>query len=176
MLDARRVRRALSGAPEAPFVGVVSRFCFEAYRKFATSPVGASGRGGRYNSPGTEALYTSFRRTTALSEFSQDFADDDPIAASSMLSLIVNLRKVADVTGPTVPRAMGTSKSAICDIRVPGIPFVAQTIGDEAVSLGFDGLRVWSALEPSEYNLVVFPVNFAPLTVRTYVVTSLRSP
>lgn len=93
-----------------------------------------------------------------------------------MVSLIVNLRKVADVTGPAVLAAMGTSKIAVCDMRVPGVPFLAQTIGDEAVALGFDGIRVWSAQEPTEQNLVIFPKNFAPLTIRTYIVTAYRSP
>ncbi len=93
------VRSALAAAPSSFYKGAVVRFVFASYRATVSSPAGAFKNGGRYNSPGTNAVYTSLLRPTALAEFTQDFAPTQPVPAAAMLAMLVSLRNVVDVTG-----------------------------------------------------------------------------
>ena len=110
MTDAK-LRTVLAAAPAIALRTVVTRFVFERHRMRATSPAGAAKIGGRYNPAGIEALYTSFTRTAALAEFTQDYGDAEPIAVSCMLSLLISLDRVVDLTEPALLREFGNGRS-----------------------------------------------------------------
>jgi RES domain-containing protein len=156
-----QLRAVLAMAPFLSIRGVVTRFVFEKRRTRATSPAGSAKVGGRYNAPGTEALYTSFSRATALAEFAQNYTDADPIAAASMLSLLVQLNRVIDLSIPSLLQALETDESALTGIRIPRAPHIAERIGAAANAVGADGLIAPSAQEPGTRNLVIFPRNAA---------------
>jgi len=167
MTDAK-LRTVLAAAPSIPIRGVVTRFVFERRRMRATSPAGSAKTGGRYNPLGIEALYTSFTRAAALAEFTQDYLDADPIAASCMLSLLVSLDRVVDLTKPELLNELGTDKAGVTAVRIPRARTAAENIGAAANAVGSDGLIVWSAQAPGMKNLVIFPSNAArrpPLVV-----------
>lgn len=151
----------LAAAPFVSIRGVVARFVFEKRRSRATSPAGSAKAGGRYNAPGTEALYSSFSRATALAEFTQNYTDADPIAAASMLSLLVRLDRVIDLRDPSLLRALETDESALTGLRIPRASHIAERIGTAASAIGADGLIAPSAQEPGRHNLVIYPRNAA---------------
>lgn len=174
-LNRVKVRTALMKAPSLQFSGIVARCAFEKYRATATSPAGAARRGGRYTPIGTNALYTSIKRTTAFSEFTQYYTDDDPLPVTCVFTLMVFVRRMVDLTDPSTVAALGTTPEELGGVRIPGRPFFAQAIGEVANGLGIHALLVWSAQEPAEKNLVVLPDNAPPMTATCLVVTALKS-
>jgi RES domain-containing protein len=176
MHDETTLRAALLSVPPASLTSVlVTRFVFEKYRSTAASPIGASKNGGRYNSPGTDAVYTSFDRSTALVEFTQRFADNEPIAVASMLNIsILRLQKTLDITDPNLISALGTSIGELTQLRLPRKPVVTQILGDTAARLGFDSLIVWSAQDTSRKNLVLFLQNLPGRTM-PLIITSVST-
>jgi len=173
MHDATTLKAVLQKVPPLSRKSVlVTRFVFEVYRLSAASPVGALVNGGRYNSPGTQALYTSFGRATALAEFTQNFGDDQPIAVASMLNIsIFQLQRLVDLTDPHLTAALGTSVDELTQLRLPRKPIATQYLGDIAENLGVDGLIVWSAQAADQKNLVVFPQNCPAPTAPYLIVT-----
>ena len=91
-----------------------------------------------------------------------------------MLTILVRLSTVLDLTTPQIIASLGTTAADLCALRIPGMPFFAQVIGDAAATLGYDGMIVWSAQDATSRNLVIFPQNAPPLTVPYYVVTARR--
>jgi RES domain-containing protein len=162
MTDAK-LRTVLAAAPAIPVRTVVTRFVFERRRMRATSPAGSVKSGGRYNPAGIEALYASFTRAAALAEFTQNYTDSDPIAAACMLSLLVCLDRVVDLTEPALLTKLETDETAVTSMRIPRTPHVAERIGAAANAVGADGLIVWSAQSPGMKNLVIFPTNAVTL-------------
>ena len=158
MTDAK-LRTVLAAAPAIALRTVVTRFVFERHRMRATSPAGSAKAGGRYNPAGIEALYASFTRSGALAEFTQKYREEDPIAASCMLSLLVSLDRVVDLTDAKLLRDMETDEAAVNGGRIPGIAHVAERIGAAANAVGRDGLIVWNAQAQGARNLVIFPNN-----------------
>lgn len=153
------LRAILTTAPLLALRTVVTRFVLERRRTRATSPAGSAKTGGRYNPAGVEALYTSFTRATALAEYTQKYSDADPIAASSMLSLLVSLDRVVDLTEPALLAELNTDRTEVTSVRIPRKAHVAERIGAAANAVGADGLIVWSAQSPGMKNLVIFPTN-----------------
>ncbi|TAM91134.1 RES domain-containing protein [bacterium] len=158
-LSDHELRAVLTTASPASFSGIVTRFTHHVYRRTLASPAGAEKRGGRYNSPGTPALYSSFRRETALREFTQYYSDADPISLALMGSLAVSLGRVVDLTDAVLISRLGFTRKQLTAISIPGIPQPAARLGDTASSIGIDGLVVWSAVDPDQQNLVIFPQN-----------------
>jgi RES domain-containing protein len=158
MTDAK-LRTVLAAAPAIALRTVVTRFVFERHRMRATSPAGAAKTGGRYNPAGIYALYTSFTRAAALAEFTQDYTDAEPIAAACMLSLLISLDRVVDLTEPALLRELETDEAAVTSPRIPRVAHVAERLGAAANAAGTDGIIVWSAQAAGEKNLVIFPTN-----------------
>jgi hypothetical protein len=129
MHDATTLRAVLHKAPLFSRKSVlVTRFVFEIYRQSAGSPVGALLNGGRYNSPGTQALYTSFGRATALAEFTQNFGDDQPIAVASMLNISI----FSSISSSILPIRTSSPHSerllmSLLKLRLPRKPIETQT-------------------------------------------------
>jgi RES domain-containing protein len=160
MTDAK-LQTVLAAAPSRTIRAVVTRFVFEHRRMRATSPAGSAKCGGRYNPAGVEALYTSFRRVAALAEFTKNFSDAEPVAVACMVSLLVSLDRVVDLTDSALLEALGTDETAVTGMRIPLTHHVAERLGGAANAIGADGLIVWSAQEPGTKNLVIFPGNAA---------------
>lgn len=155
MLTGSPLRAALETAPLVSFDGSVTRFLWERYR-YKAMPDGALQRGGRYNEPGTRAIYTSFSRTCAFLEFTDDRSDEEPLSAASMLSLYVRLRRVLDLTNDDVAALLQTSRDELCQplFRKTGQP--TQQLGTVAASLRIDGIIAPSRVSDKK-NLVIFP-------------------
>lgn len=150
----------LDALPLLPVDRYVTRFIFDAHRGTALEVVGALRVGGRYNPPGTPALYTSLLRATALAEATQLFDDEDPIKPMVMLSVRVESDKIADLTQPGTLRALGTDQAELtAKIADKGLGTAApQILGRVAHETGrIDGLIVWSRVSPREKNLILFP-------------------
>jgi RES domain-containing protein len=77
--DESRVAAVLQELPLARIDRYVTRFIFEKHRRTSIEAIGTTRSGGRYNPPGTPALYTALRRATALAEATQLLEDEDPI-------------------------------------------------------------------------------------------------
>ena len=155
MLKATAVQAALKKAPLTVYSGTVTRFQYEAFR-YGVMPKGSYDNGGRYNEIGTRAIYASFSRTCALLEFTQNYLDDEPMSAATMLSLQVRLRRVLDLSSEAVLATLKTSRDELCRpmLRRSGEP--TQVLGTLAASIGIDGIIAPSRLSNAK-NLVIFP-------------------
>lgn len=155
MLKDTALEAALKSAPLSFYEGTVTRFQYEAFRR-GVMPKGSYDHGGRYNEPGTHAIYTSFSRTCAFEEFTQNWPDDAPMSAASMLSLYVKLRRVLDLTDDAVLTTLDTTRDELCKPlrRRTGEP--TQQLGTLAAALRIDGIIAPSRLRDAN-NLVIFP-------------------
>lgn len=159
MFEEAKLRAVLETAPPESFQGVVTRFVFEQYRTKAGSPEGARRFAGRYNPQGIAALYTSLRRNVALEEFTTLYDDSDPVGAAAMLSIIVRVERLLDLTRPALLKAIGSSYKELTGPQLTRGTSETQLLGKVAHDLQFDGLLVWSAAVRHERNVVVFPEN-----------------
>lgn len=155
MLKDTALEAALKTAPLSLFEGTVTRFQFEAFRR-GVMPKGSYDHGGRYNEPGTHAIYTSFSRSCAFEEFTQNWLDDQPMSAASMLSLYVKLQRVLDLTDDAVLTALDTTRDEICRPMRRRTGERTQQLGTLAASLRVDGIIAPSRLTDKN-NLVIFP-------------------
>jgi RES domain-containing protein len=118
------------------------------------------GRSGRYNPPGVAALYTSYRRATALIEATQYFEDEDPIRPMLMMSVRLKTDALLDLSDPNFLDELGTSREELTqripDFRAGMTP--PQNVGRVAeASARIGGLVVWSRLLVEERNVVLVP-------------------
>jgi RES domain-containing protein len=158
--DEAKINAVLQSLPLVRFNRYVTRFIFEAHRGAALDVAGALRVGGRYNPPGTPALYTSLRRVTALTEATQLFEDEDPVKPMVMLTVRVDSRKIADLTSPAALRALGTNRAELTALIIDKQPgnAVPQVLGRIAHETGrIEGLLVWSRVSQRERNLILFP-------------------
>lgn len=150
----------LRGLPLLRFDSTVTRFINEAYRGTPLETIGARLLGGRYNPPGTPALYTSLRRATALAEATQFVDDEDPIRPMLMLSVRISSGKIADLTQASTLKKLGTTRAELTALIVDkrGGTAPTQTLGRVAhATASIDGLLVWSRVADRQKNLVIFP-------------------
>ena len=121
-------------------------------------------RGGRFNRPGSPALYASFKRITALREATHLLADDDPAIPFLMLTIEYDLGDVLDLTASTVTTVLGTTRaeltSPLGSFRSGDHP--TQSLGAAAAAVGCDGLVAWSRADPRGKNLVIFTGRTTP--------------
>ena len=100
--------------PTLQFAGIVYR---AHHPKWAFKPLsgdGAKQHGGRFNSPGVDALYTSLDPTTAWMEAQQSFPfKPQPM---TLVAYQVNCSDVVDLNNPVVQKTMGYSSGDMaCD-------------------------------------------------------------
>jgi RES domain-containing protein len=124
---------------------------------FADNPPDkANGRGARWNPPGTDALYVSLDRETALAEAEHQIALQPirPRAKRTLYQLDLELSNVLDLTDPEVLEGLGVDLAALSRVDFTA----CQRVGGAAAFLRHDGIRVPSGRHPG-INLVVFISN-----------------
>ena len=160
MFDERRAEAVLQSAPLLSFDGYLTRFIYAAHQRTALEAVGAFHTGGRYNPPGVAALYTSYRRATALIEATQYLEDEDPIKPMLMMSVRLETAALLDLSDPSLLAELGTGREELTK-RIPDLhtgTALPQLLGRVAEASGrIRGLIVWSRLLVDERNVVLFP-------------------
>ena len=124
---------------------------------FADNPPDkANGRGARWNPPGTDALYASLERDTALAEAEHQMASQPirPKVKRTIHQLDVELSGVLDLTDPVLLEGLGVDAAALSRVDFTA----CQMVGGAAAFLGHDGILVPSGRHPG-VNLVVFVSN-----------------
>jgi RES domain-containing protein len=147
----RAVLEALAGLPSVPWAGTVWRHTFA-----DNPPDKANGRGARWNPPGTDALYVSLDRDTAVAEADHQIAMQPvrPRAKRTIHQLGINLSNVLDLSDPNLLKRLGIDREALASLDFEA----CQKVGGAAARLGHDGILVPSARH-SGTNLVVFVAN-----------------
>ncbi len=150
----RAVLDLLAERPAAGWKGTVWRHTFGTNR-----PDRPNSRGARWNPPGTDALYTSLGRDTALAEAEHQIQLQPvrPKARRTIHRLEVSLAKVLDLTDPDLLASLGVDRAALESLEFGA----CQRVGGAAARLGYEGILVPSARHPGT-NLVVFVGNLTP--------------
>jgi RES domain-containing protein len=160
VFDERRAEAVLQSAPLLSFDGYLTRFIYAAHQRTALEAVGAFHTGGRYNPPGVAALYTSYRRATALIEATQYLEDEDPIKPMLMMSVRLETAALLDLSDPSLLAELGTGREELTK-RIPDLhtgTALPQLLGRVAEASGrIRGLIVWSRLLVDERNVELFP-------------------
>src|SRR5262245_895784 len=106
----RAVLEVLAGLPSIPWAGMVWRHTFA-----DNPPDKANGRGARWNPPGTDALYVSLDRDTAVAEADHQIAMQPvrPRARRTIHQLGINLSNVLDLTDPNLLDRLGIDREAL---------------------------------------------------------------
>jgi RES domain-containing protein len=168
----------LAALGSAPLRGPFYRSVGEAYRYAPLSGLGSHMTGGRYNRSAKyedsfDALYLADCHDTGLREVGAIVGTvSTPLAPRSLLSIIVDLSTVTDITGLASAMALGvTSADLERDWRIPQIAdrTITQEIGRVAFDLGIEGLLVPSTKHVGHANLVIFGDNlFATSRLSVY--------
>lgn len=142
---------ALAGLKPSTWSGRVWRHAFA-----DNPPDKANGRGARWNPPGTDALYLSLERETALAEAEHQMGVQPirPTAKRTIYQLDLELSNVLDLTDFALLEGLGVDRAALSRIDFTA----CQRVGGAAAFLGHDGILVPSARHPG-INLVVFTSN-----------------
>lgn len=150
----RAVLDLLAELPSIRWTGTVWRHTFA-----DNPPDKANGRGARWNPPGTDALYVSMERETALAEADHQIAMQPvrPRAKRTIHRLEITLSNVLDLTDADLLDRLGIDSEALAALDFEA----CQKIGGAAARLGHDGILVPSARH-SGTNLVIFVGNHQP--------------
>ena len=127
------------------------------------SGAGAARHGGRFNEPGTPALYVSEDLMTAVAEYEQDLG----IRPGTFCAYEVDVDGIVDLTDPTVREGLGTTPG---DIACPWkeIALVRRQrpptweLAARLIAAGCAGLRAPSVRQPGGVNLVLWRWNDDP--------------
>ena len=115
---------------------------------------GARMHGGRFNAPGTPALYLSLSHATALAEANQGFSAK--IQPSLIVAYDVDCNKVLDLTKPTILRRYGIDDADLsCDwfnYKLRGRDAPSWRLAERLVSEGHNGIIVRSFLSDASDN------------------------
>lgn len=127
------------------------------------SGAGAALRGGRFNRPGTHALYLADSPATALAEYQQL---DSLLPPCTLVTYRVALQRIVDFRAGYVPGQWASLwQEWSCEWRrmilVEGIEPPSWVLADEVLQAGFAGI-VFPSLRAGGLNLVVFPDQLGP--------------
>lgn len=126
------------------FKGVVYRAHNPRWAFSALSGEGAARTGGRFNRPGTPALYTSLAVETAVHEATQGFPRKlDPL---TLVSYEVDCEDIADLTAPGERSHLHVSPADLACawtlLAYDGKAVPSWTVADKLVKAGHAGIRV----------------------------------
>lgn len=161
-------RFAALGTSAVPFDGVVYR---SSTPRFATGSdlltgYGSHSRGGRWNPIGVATVYSTLTPQTAMAEsLAHNRYYGEPIEDSmprTFVAIRMRLQKVLDLRDAKARRRLQVSmaKLLVVDWRQEmhaGREPITQRVGRAAHSLGWEGLIVPSAADPTGHNLLCFP-------------------
>lgn len=127
------------------------------------SGAGAARNGGRYNPPGTEALYLSEEHATAIAEYQQELGS----RPGTLCAYDVAVDGIVDLTDPGM---LGTLGIPAADLTAPwkAIAYVSRGVpptwllSRRLADLGFRGARVPSIQRRGGANLVLWRWNDGP--------------
>lgn len=149
-----------------PSIRLRGRFWRMRAPKWAHAPLsgeGAAARGGRFNEPGTGALYMSEDFVTAIAEYEQELG----IRPGTLCAYEVDVAGIIDLCDPETRRAAAVDAA---DLRCPW-KHIALILGQRPPSWdvasrlfrdGAAGIRVPSVRNPAGVNLVLWRWNDAP--------------
>lgn len=149
-----RLLEQLEGLRHRPFDGEVYRHTLRDW-----APETENNRGGRWNPPGTAAIYTSLDRETVVAEGNYTLESHFPKMRLRRVvhRMRVELRAVVDLRSTEVLRLLGVDDEAL---RADD-PWACQRVGEAASILERDGILVPSA-RASGANLVIYPPTHNP--------------
>jgi len=111
---------------------------------------GARLHGGRWNSPGVRAVYTSESRALAVLEVMAGLGGTHVLRTYSLVPISIREASVEELTPSTLPRGW--------DARPPGT--ASQALGDAWLAAARSAvLRVPSVIIPTEHNYVLNPAH-----------------
>jgi RES domain-containing protein len=134
--------------------------------KWAHAPLagtGAARHGGRYDGPGTEALYLSEAMLTAVAEYEQELG----IRPATFCAYEVDVAGIVDLLDHRVREALGvTAEALLCPWQeiafVRGERPPTWALAERLLAQGCAGARVPSAILPEGVNVVLWRWNDAP--------------
>jgi RES domain-containing protein len=140
---------------------IFHRFHSPDWAHLPISGAGAAVNGGRFNRPGTEALYLSVEPETALAEYRQGATITPP---ATLVAYAVDVDSVIDFSGGYVPATWPDEwADADCDwkyiARIERRDPPTWRIGDALIRDAMKGLLFPSYRRPGGTNLVLFSAN-----------------
>ena len=149
---------------------ITTRICRRCWRvlapRWAHAPLsgaGAARHGGRYNAPGSAALYLSEDLLTAIAEYGQELG----IRPGTFCAYELDVADIVDLTQETTRATLGVTLE---DLLAPWqeIAFVrgkrppTWNLAHRLQEIGCAGARVPSAVLPNTANIVLWRWNDAP--------------
>jgi RES domain-containing protein len=168
MLTGNQLIAALASMPTLSTQGQVCRVIHIKYINSALSAIGSLQTGGRYNQKSAfQALYLADNPVTALLEVEALFKTRTVFRYVAkppliVLSIYYQLNAILDLTNLNNQLALGTNLQELTGnwllMNAGGQLAPTQILGEAAYSLqSIEALKVPSARDPNNYNLVVFP-------------------
>jgi RES domain-containing protein len=153
-----------------PWAGTVYRSCAVEHsrRSDLLTGIGASQNGGRWNSKGIKAVYSSLAPDTGMAEVLKT-ANYSGFAPSEFMPRLfvgirVSLTKVLDLTGGQIRQMLRMSLQRLrgedwIRVQLAGGEALTQQVGRAAMESGLEGIIAASAADIKGRNLVWFPDN-----------------
>ena len=162
-----------SGLPRTSFSGRVYRVVRRGADPLSLQ--GSTSRGGRYNRPGTGALYTSLEAETATAEVVRGLRlrgiDPEVFGPEDwwQYEIMVEAGKILDLTAPDTLAQLGVAAVELTTHDDSG----TRALADGARSAGYQGILAPSAAFSGKTNLVLF---LDTLTQPVEVLSSIPAP
>lgn len=158
------LRRRLGRLVPTPWTGSAYRSCAPTWARSAdlVSGLGSFETGGRWNLPGTRAVYAALTPHAALEEALAPFGIARALPRV-LAELQLDVGRSIDLTVGATRRRLRVSRKRMTETRWrdPATPSVTQLIGRAAAELRVEALIVPSAVLANQANIVVFPENLA---------------
>ena len=148
----------MSSCPVSPY----RQQCWRALTpKWAHQPLsgaGSAANGGRFNRPGTEALYLSEEPETAIAEYQQGMLRTPRVGMFA--AYMVDMTNMADLTDPKTLAVLGITKNDLAcpwkKLRDEAALVPTWDLADHLIADGVAGARIPSFAAPDGVNVVLW--------------------